>query len=320
MPKPTEDQRPVTDTEAVANMAMAAVNRVPVEVLDLDGRTVVFTTVKDSCGGETVAMLVQQPRDDHGNLKNKPERIAGGVTVETQDSLVDYVRDFKGTGTRLFASIAHNVIVAVLDYHEGRTDAVHDMGGKVDPAKVGHAFVPAPDHGQHVATLQLVFSEQWTTWTGKDGKLMDQVEFARFVQENAPDVESPDGATLLELVRDLRGSRLHKFTGDVNLNAARDSFTYEDRATVGRAAGTLDVPDAFTLRLPVYFGGEAVAVQAQLRHDVNESGKLSLGFKLLRRESVRQATFRQLVDDVAGQAGVPAVYGTLKGPADLRPY
>lgn len=299
---------PTTEAEAVTALAARALGTVAVDVLELDGRNHVFTTEKTH-SGETVRHEVLRPTDDHGLVGEKPSRVAGGVTVETQDSLVDYVRDFKGTGSRLFASISSNVIVAVLDYHAGRTDAVKDMGGESAEPDTLHDYVPEPDHGQHVATLRLPFSEEWQTWTGQDGKLVDQVMFARFIQENAPDIETPDAATLLEMVRDLRGSRSVKFTGEVNLNSDRDSFVYEDKVNVGSARGELVIPDAFTLRLPVFFGGESVTIQAQLRHDVGDNGKLALGFKLLRRESVRQATFRKLVDDVAGQAGVPVVYG-----------
>lgn len=308
-------EQPATEAAAVASMALAASGIVPVEVLELEGRHHVFTPETDRNGVSSVAHTVLQPKDHHGLLTEKPSRVAGQVTVETQDSLVDYVRDFKTTGTRLFASIASNVIVAVLDYHSGRTDAVDDMLPEVTPAghrDTLHDFVAEPDYGDHVANLKLAYSEQWATWTGKDGKTMGQVEFARFLQENAPDIESPDGATLLELVRDLRGTRTKRFTGDVNLNAVRDSFTYEDRTTVKGSGGTpamLDVPDSFMLRLPVYFGGELVALQAQLRHDVSDEGVLALGFKLLRKESVRQATFRQLVADVAARSGCPVVYG-----------
>lgn len=301
--------QPLTEAAAVANMALNGQGVVPVEVLELDGTHHLFTPEKGRDGTETIRHTVLPPTDHHGLLTDKPSRVAGGVTVETQDSLVDYVRDFKGTGTRLFASISTSVIVAVLDYHAGRTDSVADMGSVSTPVDELHEYVPEPDHGQHVATLRLPYSEEWTTWTGQDGKLVDQLAFARFIQENAPDIESPDAATLLELVRDLRATRTKKFTGDVNMAAARDGFTYEDRTDL-RSQGELNVPDAFVVRIPVYFGGQSVAVQAQLRFDVNEDGKMALGFKMLRRESIRQATFKELVADVADRSGCPVVYGT----------
>lgn len=302
--------QPVTEAEAVANMALAAVNRVPVEVLDLDGVQHLFTTnARTSHGTTSVEHTRLFPEDAHGLKLDKPSRVAGRVVVETEDSLVAYVRDFKTTGTRLFANISANVIVAVLDYHEGRTDAVADMGTGSGSLEDQPDYVSAPDFGTHVAKLALPYSEQWETWSDMDTRMVSQVEFARFLLENMADVESPDGATLLELVKDLRGTRTKKFTGNVNLNAVADSFQYEDRQTVGAGHESVSIPNGFSLRLPVYFGGETVELHAQLRTDVSESGQLSLGFKLLRRESVRQATFQQLVRNVASVAGVPVVYG-----------
>lgn len=322
----TEDNKPGTEAEAVSTLALQAAGVVPVDVLELEGRNHVFTAKRDHTGVIAVDHKVLRPTDDHGNLTERPARIVQGVVLETPESLVDYVRDFKGTGTRLFANISGNLIVAVIDYHNGRADAVQDMlptGGTARDPDTMADYAPQADFGQHKATLQLAFSEEWATWGAKSDRLMGQVEFARFVHENLPDVKSPDGATLLELIRDLRGTRTKRFTGDVNLNAARESFTYEDRTTVKREGGgavpteELEVPDTFTLSIPVYFGGEKVDVLAQIRHDVDDEGRLSLGFKLLRRESIRQQVFQKLVGDVESGTGVPAVFGKRgTGPAE----
>lgn len=309
-------EQPKTEAAAVANMALNAAGVVPVEIFELEGVTHAFTPKLDATGRVIgVQREVLPKRDQHGLLTDKPSRVAGAVTVETQDSLVDYVRDFKGTGTRLFASISSNAIVAVLDFHEGRTDGTADMGSVTTPVDQLHDYAVVPDFGQHTATLKLAYSEEWKVWTQNSERMMDQLTFARFIVENGPDIESPDAATFKELVRDLRATRTKRFTGDVNMAAVRDGFTYEDRTDL-RTQGTLEVPDGFTLRLPVYFGGQLVAVQAQLRYDVTEEGALVLGYKLLRAESVRQAVFKELVADVGSRSGCPVVYGKRES---LRP-
>ena len=299
-----EDQKVTTEAEAVSNLALAAQGVVKVEVLEVDGTHYIFT--ENAAGGVDRHRIV--PTDDYGHILAKPSRIRQGVTVETADSLVNYVRDFKVDGTRLFASISTNVILAVLDYHEGRTTAVADLGAE---HSVGADDEGKADHADHTVTLRLPYSEEWGTWTGQDQKLMSQLDFARFIQENGVDILSPDRGDLLDIVRDLRGTRKKKFTGDLNLNGGDTSFEYEDRAEVS-AKDSVAIPDAFTLRLPVFFGGELVELQAQLRHDVTQEGELKLGYKLLRRESVRQATFKAVVQDVADRSGAPAVYGTPK--------
>lgn len=298
-----QPNKPTTEAEAVTALALESAGLVPVEMAQVHDQTVAF--YRDHHGG--VGHLVFQENDDHGNLKNKPCRVAQGVTIETAPSLVSYVRDFKGDGTRIFADISTDTLVAVLDYHEGRTSAVADLGGESEGDDSAD-FTPAPDFGQHVATLRLKRSEEWELWAGKDGQLMDQVSFARFLYENAQDVADPSGADLLDVVKDLRASRSKSFTGDLNLGREGVSFDYSDRQNVS-AKDSVTIPERFTLSIPVYFGEGPVTIQAHLRHEVDEGGRLNLGFKLLRRESVRQATFQSLVDRVAAESGAPAVYG-----------
>src|SRR5690242_16025961 len=55
--------------------------------------------------------------DEHGLKVDAPRYIKQAVTVQTADSLVDYVNGFKGEHTVLFADIALNTIVAQIDYH-----------------------------------------------------------------------------------------------------------------------------------------------------------------------------------------------------------
>lgn len=291
-----------SNASVTAELALAAQS--PTH-LTIAGRELLVTPRAD--GGVNVAEVLK--RDAHGNLLDGTSRIIGAVTLQTQDSMVEYLRDFKAPGTRVFADISANAMVAVLDYHRGRTDA---LTGEATGAAAGVSPLAddAADHGQHTATLRLPFSEEWKVWTGTEGKLMSQTDFARFIIENQPDFVSPSHADLLELARDLRGSRNVKFTANVNPNAERESFEYVDRQDVNRT-DNLDVPSGFTIRIPVYFGGEATELQAQLRHDVDESGRLKLGYKLLRAEQVRQAVFRKVVGELAEQAGVPALYGTV---------
>lgn len=308
---------PATEAEAVTQLAMAAAGVVPVEVLDLGGRHHVFSTRTDMNGRQSVEHETIIPVDDHGNRTAKPLRIVQGVTVETEASLIDYVRDFKTAGSRMFAAISTNTIVAVLDFHEGRTTATLDMMNDdektnvTDPA-ANPDFGGAPDFGQHTATLKLPYSEEWGVWTLASGSMKSQVDFARFIQENAPDISDPQAADVLDVVRDLRGSRQVKFTGVVNMNSNNDSFEYEDKTHVG-AKDTLEIPDAFTLSIPVFFGGPKVKVQAQLRHEVNDEGRLKLGVKLLRAESIRQAAFMDVVENAGSESGVPVVYGVRRG-------
>lgn len=223
--------------------------------------------------------------DAYGLKLAKPKYIKQTVTIETADSLVDYVNRFKGADTMLLAEISANRIVALIDYHAA-TEAAHVA---------------------HRAKMELPFSEEWQLWTKISGKLMPQLEFARFIEENGADVRAPDAAELLEAVRDLQAHRKVNFTKAVRTSSENESFEYQDE-TKTTTKGGIELPTKFKLGLPVYFGDPETEVYAFLRWKLGD-GDLQLGIQLHRVEHVRQAVFKQIVLDVASRTSCPAVFG-----------
>ena len=225
--------------------------------------------------------------DAYGLKLAKPKYIKQTVTIETADSLVDYVNRFKGADTVLFAEISSNRIVALIDYHSGELDEAA--------------------HVAHRAKLELPFSEEWQLWTKISGKLMAQLEFARFIEENGADVRAPDAAELLEAVRDLQAHRKVNFTKAVRTSSDNENFEFQDE-TKATTRGGIELPTKFKLGLPVYFGDAEREVFAFLRWKLDE-GALTLGIQLHRIEHWRQAVFKQIVMDVAAKTSCPAVFG-----------
>lgn len=223
--------------------------------------------------------------DAYGLKLAKPKYIKQTVTIETADSLVDYVNRFKGSDTMLFAEISSNRIVALVDYHAASTAA----------------------HVAHRAKMEMPFSEEWQLWTRISGKLMPQLEFARFIEENGADVRAPDAAELLEAVRDLQAHRKVNFTKAVRTSSDNENFEFTDE-TKATTKGGIELPTKFKLGLPVYFGDAEREVFAFLRWKLDD-GALTLGIQLHRVEHVRQAVFKQIVLDVAARTGCPAVFG-----------
>lgn len=224
--------------------------------------------------------------DAYGLKLAKPKYIKQTVTIETADSLVDYVNRFKGTDTMLFAEISSNRIVALVDYHASNAAA----------------------HVAHRAKLELPFSEEWQLWTKISGRLMPQLEFARFLEENAADVRAPDAGELLDACRDLQVRRKVNFTKAVRTASDNENFEYSEETNTTTKKGDLELPTKFKLGLPVYFGDAEREVFAFLRWRLDE-GSLTLGVQLHRVEHVRQAVFKQIVAEIADRTGCPAVFG-----------
>lgn len=213
------------------------------------------------------------------------DHIKQAVTLQTVESLVEYVNRFKTDTTLLFADIQANSIKALLDYHAA----------------------DVPKYLGHVATMALPFSEEWRTWTAIDGRLFPQLEFARFLEENSADIAAPSGAELLEACRDLQAKRNVNFTKAVRTSSDNENFEFTDETTA-RTKGGVELPTKFQLSLPVYFGDASTALFAFLRWKLDD-GALTLGVKLHRAEHVRQAVFKQIVIAAAEKTERTVVFG-----------
>ena len=267
-----------TEAEAIARLASASAKAHFVR--SDDGRE--FLIVPDDFKHQEVTLA-------HALPTYEPDMIRQAVTLQTQDSLIDYVKRYKGADTILFADMAVNTIVAQIDYHA--------------PQK--------PAHIAHKASLVLPYSEEWKTWTAISGKLMPQLEFARFLEENGADVKTPDAGTLLEACRDLQAHRKVNFTKAVRTSSENENFEFTTE-TEARTRGGIELPTKFVLSIPVYFGEPETELHAFLRWKIADEGAgLSLGIALHRAEYVRQAVFQQIVGDASNRTDCPAVFGKI---------
>jgi uncharacterized protein YfdQ (DUF2303 family) len=234
--------------------------------------------------------------NDHGSVEVtpthkteslKPKSIKQGVTLQNADALVDYLNRFKGKDSLLLADVAASRILAAIDYH-----------GATAPALV-----------EHRATLDLPYAEEWKTWTGINGQMKEQLEFARFIEENAPDIKAPDAGSLLEACRDLQARRSVNFIKAVRTETDNESFEFNDN-TETRTKGDLELPTKFLLNIPVYFGDPPTEIYAFLRWKLDD-GRLTLGIKLHRAELIRQAAFKMIMTGVVDRTSVLAVFGKI---------
>lgn len=224
----------------------------------------------------------------------RPTYVSQVVQVQDAASLIAYVNRFKSDATMLFANLNTSSIEAALDYHQR---------GGLDGALPAQADLVA-----HRADMTLPFSEEWRTWTEIDGKMMSQLAFVRFLEENAVDIVAPATADLIEVCRDIQGLRNVEFTSVVRAESnTAERFMYADTSGV-RGKGEVDIPREFTLSIPVYFNDRAYDIRALLRNEI-EDGKLKLGIKLWRREYVRQTAFRNVMGEIETATNITPLFG-----------
>lgn len=223
---------------------------------------------------------------DNGEKTLLPDHITARVTLQTVESLVTYLAKYHGAETTLFADIADSTIVGAIDYH-----------GK-DKAALIH----------HKAVLALPYSIEFKTWLDIDGKHMSQLDFARFLEENSDDIASPSGADLLEIVRDMQAVVIENTKATVRTNSDNVDFEFAATTDTRSAGGKFEVPKSFKLFIPIYFGEQAVPMEARLRWKKTQEG-VFFGIMLMRKEIVRQGEFQRIVGGVAQDTGLPAIYG-----------
>ena len=136
----------------------------------------------------------------------RPLRIAQEVVLHDAESLIAYVNSFKLPVTRVFFSEEEEQFIAILDYHENET-----------AAWCGHTAAFRPRR-----------SVEFTAWMDSNRKQMSQVDFARFLEENLPDIKEPNSAELLQVALLFEAKKTVEFSSGVRLQNGQIQFTYTE--------------------------------------------------------------------------------------------
>lgn len=218
-------------------------------------------------------------------FKDAPRRIKQSIELRSAQSFCDYVTRFAEDGASVFCDLKGQSFTAVLDYHADQDT----------PAWAGHK-----------ASYTCPIDSRWKTWTSRNGKQMNQVEFAQFIEDNLPDIVKPEGADMLTISRTLQAKKKVEFKSDQNLSNGDIQFTYNE--TTNGSAGQLEIPQEFTLGIPVYEGGAKYEVIARLRYRISE-GKLAMWYDLVRPERMEEDAFKETAEAIEQQcASYASIY------------
>ena len=191
-----------------------------------------------------------------------PLRKVGKVNMADSASFIRFVNESQTPSTRIYASKAPPVFVAVFNDHGD------DPGWR-----------------DHQARYACPMSIEWEKWASADGKKMSQVEFAQFIENNLPDVASPPAAQMLEVSRSLEAKKKVNFSSDIRLSDGQTQFGYEEEISGTTSKGSLLVPTEFQLGIPVLLGGAPYQVNARLRYRI-DGAKLLMWYELVRPHKI----------------------------------
>ena len=216
-----------------------------------------------------------------------PARVRQRVELLTVESFLAYVNHFAGPASTIFANETSGAFEAVIDYHD------------IDDAREG-----LRRDLDHVARYSCPVSDEWKSWTGASGKWFEQVEFATFIESNVSEISKPPAAVLMQVALELQIHKSAEFESEVRLDNGQNRFRYQETIRGTTKAGDIEIPTGFSLQFPVFVDGAKHKLEARFRYRM-DSGKLKLGFELIRYQEAWRAAVKEVTKAVA--AGAPGV-------------
>lgn len=225
---------------------------------------------------------------DVSDLMPPPPRIVQDVEVFSPEDFCSYVKRH-ALSAAVFADETKGTFDGVMDYHlpaaVGVTDKIKGRGPL-----------------DHVVVYNCPFSDEWKIWTGASSKTMNQADFARFVEENIPDIITPPAADMLQLALNIEIHKGAKFESELNLGSGQRQLKYVETIQGVAKPGTIAIPASFRISIPVFAGGEQFGIDARFRYRMND-GNLALWYELVRINEVQRKAVGKVTETI--RAGLP---------------
>lgn len=275
---------------------------------------------------EGLQLLDLEPLFDKN--RDKPKHRRGTHVAHTLAAFIALTNRFKAPNSVIFANRDGAGIEAILDFHPEGEDNT------------------AARFGTHRVSYGLPHSKEWLAWREMDGKVMDQVPFAAFIEDRIADVIVPHDnlmgvitdastggdfgirtpqedlaylaktlngrfATPAELVTLSRGLTIRedlRFKNQENLSTGETNLTFESTHQDGSGA-PLHVPNLFLIAIPVYDNGARYVVAVRLRYR-RVDAKVKWFYQMYRVEQGLEHAFTEAAEKAAADTGLPLYRGT----------
>jgi uncharacterized protein YfdQ (DUF2303 family) len=219
-----------------------------------------------------------------------PLRVKEAVQLHETESFIEYVNEYRRPGTHIFFCQETERFVAVLDFHE-------------NPA--------TPNWCDHVSSYQPTRSPEFKTWSAYDRKTMTQVDFARFLEENMPDIVEPASAHMLEVALTFEAKKSVEFSSGVRLPSGQIQFEYNEVIRGTSQKGAMEVPEKFFLGIPIHVNEPNWRFEARLRWRLQE-GKVVFWYELVRPHRQVEQALKEIRERIASKTTVPVLAGATK--------
>jgi uncharacterized protein YfdQ (DUF2303 family) len=225
-----------------------------------------------------------------------PRRKKSTVSLDDDTGYIDYIKRHGAPDL--------TTIWCDADYEKGRigytcvlNDHAGDEGGQ--------------EWRDHIARFTPAQSVEWKRWIDKDGKVMDQLEFATFIENNLADIATteglPSGTDMLHMSTNLEITQDSSIKSAIRMQSGgvRISYIEDENA---ETAKFMEVYSQFAIGIPVFRGSDAYQVNARLKYRLN-GGKLKFWYELIRADKVMEASAKSLTVKIQEQTTFPIFHG-----------
>ena len=245
-------------------------------------------------------------------------RYRQGTGVFTQlQSFIDHVNRFADDDSAVFADDCRSnpSLTAVLNYNRKGADS-------------------DPRFGNHRSHFAFPLSDEWQAWNALNGKELNMVGFARFLEDHIVDVvptthialgeaatqfatilggseKIADPATLMSMALNMQ---VFEKSNTANANNLATGEIRADFETIYNYSNgqKLNVPSMFVISIPVFKGEAPRQILARLRFR-KDGNRITFFYELWRTDLTFDAALAACVSDVIAQTNLPVFYGIDEG-------
>ncbi|OUL79901.1 YfdQ family protein [Paraburkholderia hospita] len=222
-----------------------------------------------------------------------PARASGLVKLRDANSFVAYFNRQKRPESLIYASLDPAKILGVIDDHRAYSAAGAEHDGSNWRGYRVEFAVPA--------------SREWKIWTGSDRKALNQLQFAELIEDNLPDIVSPDGSTMLSVALNFEASKEGNFVSAARLQDGSTNFVWKE--DINATGNKIAMPSQITLEIPVFENGQPSPVEARIKYRVKD-GNLTIWYELVRPHKVLEAAFRAIWSQIEEQTSTTILLGS----------
>ncbi|WP_366654466.1 DUF2303 family protein [Fodinicurvata sp. EGI_FJ10296] len=221
------------------------------------------------------------------SFRHCPARKRGVTHVADVESFNRYFNDHSNQNSRIYADLTKPEFVGVIDDHPA--------GPEINQA----------NWGDHTVVLRPARSLEWKRWTDYDRKVMTQLDFDRFLQENAADIVEGDVEDVVGTARCIQVRESHIYWQEARLQEGTTE-TGCNIETEGTMQGSENrrVPFEFCIRAPIFLNGIVYTIRCFLRYRKTPDGVMFF-YEMHRREPAELFALKVILTEI--QHGLPGI-------------